>query len=146
MKVVGLVLLLRVFFGKIISELLLLGSEPVVFGFVMLNKDLFWLAVLVAIAGNTLGGVFIWWNGYGAECVYEYVKHVKLLNVRVLRWLQWLGAKVCLLSWLLIVGDFLCVVVGWFKLLFWLCVFYMVIGKFMRYFMMIAVGIWFWFG
>ena len=39
------------------ATLLPMGSEPAVFGLVKLNPDLFWPAVLVATAGNTLGGV-----------------------------------------------------------------------------------------
>ena len=55
------------------ATLLPMGSEPAVFGLVKLNPDLFWPAVLVATAGNTLGGALTWWMGYGAERVYERV-------------------------------------------------------------------------
>ena len=41
-------------------------------------------------------------------------------------------------SWLPIVGDPLCAVAGWVRLPFWSCVFYMAIGKFMRYLLMTA--------
>jgi membrane protein YqaA with SNARE-associated domain len=126
------------------ATLLPLGSEPAVFGLVKLNPDMFWPAVLVATAGNTLGGAFTWWNGYGAERAYEHLKHNKPPNARALRWLQRLGAKACLLSWLPIVGDPLCAVAGWLKLPFWPCVFYMAIGKFMRYFTMTAAAVWLW--
>jgi hypothetical protein len=47
------------------ATLLPMGSEPAVFGLVKLNPDLFWPAVLVATAGNTLGGALTWWMGYG---------------------------------------------------------------------------------
>jgi hypothetical protein len=49
------------------ATLLPMGSEPAVFGLVKLNPELFWPAVLVATAGNTLGGAISWWMGYGAE-------------------------------------------------------------------------------
>ena len=87
------------------ATLLPLGSEPAVFGLVKLNPDLFWAAVLVATAGNTLGGAFTWWNGLLAERAYERVKHSKPPNARALRWLQQFGAKACLLSFLPVVGD-----------------------------------------
>jgi hypothetical protein len=45
--------------------------EPAVFGLVKLNPELFWPAMLVATAGNTLGGAISWWMGYGAEKAYE---------------------------------------------------------------------------
>ena len=56
------------------ATLLPMGSEPVVFGLVKLNPDLFWPAVLVATAGNTVGGAISWWMGYGAERTYEHVQ------------------------------------------------------------------------
>ena len=56
-----------VFVVSFISATLVpLGSEPVVFGLIKLNPDMFWPVVLVATAGNTLGGAVDWWMGYGA--------------------------------------------------------------------------------
>ena len=124
------------------ATLLPMGSEPAVFGLVKLNPSLFWPAVLMATAGNTLGGAFTWWNGYGAERAYERLKHRKPPNARALRWLQRLGAKACLLSFLPVVGDPLCAVAGWLKLPFWPCVAYMAIGKFGRYFVMTVLLVW----
>ena len=126
------------------ATLLPIGSEAAVWGLVMLNPAMFWPAVLVATAGNTLGGAFTWWNGFGAERAYEKVKHQKPPDPRALRWLERLGAKACLLSWLPVVGDPLCAVAGWLKLPFWPCVGYMAIGKFMRYVTMTAAAIWVW--
>ena len=125
------------------ATLLPLGSEPAVFGLVKLNPDLFWPAVLVATAGNTLGGAVTWWMGYGAERAYVRVKH-KEPDPRALRWLERFGAKACLLSWLPIVGDPLCAVAGWLRLPFWPCVLYMAIGKFARYATMTAGALWLW--
>ncbi len=126
------------------ATLLPLGSEPAVFGLVKLNPDLFWPAVLVASAGNTLGGAVTWWMGYGAERAYVHVKHKEPPDPRALRWLERFGAKACLLSWLPIVGDPLCAVAGWLRLPFWPCVLYMAIGKFARYLTMTAGGVWLW--
>ncbi|KNZ31038.1 MAG: membrane protein [Methylibium sp. NZG] len=123
------------------ATLLPLGSEPAVFGLVKLNPHLFWPAILVATAGNTLGGAVSWWMGYGAERAYERVKH-KPLEARALTWLQSFGPKACLLSWLPVVGDPLCAVAGWLKLPFWPCVAYMAIGKFARYVTMTAALLW----
>jgi membrane protein YqaA with SNARE-associated domain len=125
------------------ATLLPLGSEPAVFGLVKLSPDLFWPAVLVATAGNTLGGAVTWWMGYGAERAYVHVKH-KEPDPRALRWLERFGAKACLLSWLPVVGDPLCAVAGWLKLPFWPCLVYMAIGKFARYVTMTAGGLWLW--
>jgi membrane protein YqaA with SNARE-associated domain len=117
------------------ATLLPLGSEPVVFGLVSLNPSLFWPAVLVATAGNTLGGAVTWAMGLASHKVvarYQHSRH----HLKALDWLERLGPKACLLSWLPVVGDPLCAVAGWLKLPFWPCVFYMAIGKFGRYLFM----------
>jgi membrane protein YqaA with SNARE-associated domain len=123
------------------ATLLPLGSEPAVLGLIKLNPHLFWPAIIVATAGNTLGGAVTYWMGYGAERAYETVAHRKA-EAHALRWLERLGAKACLLSWLPIVGDPLCAVAGWLKLPFWPCTGYMAIGKFARYVTMTAGVLW----
>ena len=131
-----------VFVVTIVSATLLpVGSEFAVFGLVKLDPTLFWPAVLVATAGNTIGGAITWWMGYGAETLYERVKH-RRLEARALTWLQNLGPKACLLAWLPGVGDPLCAVAGWLKLPFWPCVAYMAVGKFARYLTMTAALLW----
>ena len=124
------------------ATLLPMGSEPAVFGLVKLNPELFWPAVLVATAGNTLGGAISWWMGWGAERAYEKVAHRKPHELRALAWLQRFGPKACLLSWLPVVGDPLCAVAGWLRLPFWPCVAYMAVGKFARYVTMTAALLW----
>jgi membrane protein YqaA with SNARE-associated domain len=132
-----------VFVVALISATLLpLGSEPAVFGLVKLNPDLFWQAMFVATAGNTLGGAISWWMGYGAEVAYERVRHRKPTDVKALQLLQRFGAKACLLAWLPAVGDPLCAVAGWLKLPFWPCVAYMAVGKFLRYLTMTSLLLW----
>jgi membrane protein YqaA with SNARE-associated domain len=123
------------------ATLLPMGSEPAVFGLVKLNPELFWPAVFVATAGNTLGGAVSWWMGYGAERAYERITH-RRLEAKALDWLQRLGPKACLLSWLPAVGDPLCAVAGWLRLPFWPCVAYMAVGKFARYVLMTAALLW----
>jgi|SRR5882724_3985128 len=123
------------------ATLLPLGSEPALIGLVRLNPQLFWPAILVATAGNTLGGALTWWMGYGAEQAYEHLAH-QPHEVRVLVWLKRFGAKACLLSWLPFVGDPLCAVAGWLKLPFWPCVAYMLVGKFARYVTLTAAFLW----
>jgi membrane protein YqaA with SNARE-associated domain len=132
-----------VFVVALVSATLLpMGSEPVVFGLVKLNPELFWPAVLVATAGNTVGGAISWWMGYAAERTYERVRHRPPRELRALNWLQRFGPKACLLSWLPGVGDPLCAVAGWLRLPFWPCVGYMAIGKLLRYVTMTAALLW----
>jgi len=127
-----------VFVVSFISATLVpLGSEPVVFGLIKLNPDMFWPVVLVATAGNTLGGAVDWWMGYGAHQAVDKYRHSPT-HTKALIWLERLGPKACLLSWLPVVGDPLCAVAGWLKLPFWPCLAYMAIGKFARYLTMTA--------
>ena len=124
------------------ATLLPMGSEPAVFGLVKLDPALFWPAVLVATAGNTLGGAVTWWMGYGAERAYERVAGRRPAEARALAWLERFGPKACLLSWLPVVGDPLCAVAGWLRLPFWPCVVYMALGKLARYVTMTAALLW----
>lgn len=120
------------------ATLLPAGSEPVVFALVKLNPELFWPAVVVATVGNTLGGMLTWLMGYSAHRMVEKMRH-RPISLRALAWLERLGPKACLLSWLPGIGDPLCAVAGWLKLPFWPCALYMAIGKFARYLLMTAV-------
>ncbi|BAL94365.1 YqaA family protein [Rubrivivax gelatinosus] len=132
-----------VFVVALVSATLLpMGSEPAVFGLIKLDPTLFWPAILVATAGNTVGGAITWWMGYGSEVAYEHATHRRPSEARPLQWLRRFGAKACLLSWLPIVGDPLCAVAGWLKLPFWPCVFYMAVGKFLRYLVMTGALVW----
>lgn len=123
------------------ATLLPLGSEPALFGLLKLNPGLFWPAILVATAGNTLGGMVSWWMGYGAHEVLDKYSHSRT-HVKALDVLQRLGPKACLLAWLPIVGDPLCAVAGWLRLPFWRCTGYMLVGKFLRYLCMTTVLLW----
>lgn len=131
-----------VFVVALVSATLLpMGSEPAVFALVKLNPDLFWPAVLVATAGNTLGGVISYGMGWGAHAAVDKATGHPT-QLKALEWLRRFGPKACLLSWLPAVGDPLCAVAGWLKLPFWPCVAYMAIGKLGRYITMTAGLLW----
>ena len=132
-----------VFIVSFISATLLpLGSEPAVFGLIKLNPELFWAAIWVATAGNTLGGMVSWGMGFGANKAVAHKLH-STSNMRALQWLKSLGPKACLLAWLPVVGDPLCAMAGWLKLPLWPCAMYMLIGKFLRYLVMTVCLLWF---
>lgn len=119
------------------ATLLPLGSEPAVFGYVKLNPEQFWITVLVATAGNTLGGVVDYWLGRGAARAIPPKNHTRYLG-----WFERLGPRTLVLSWLPAVGDPLCAVAGWLRLPFWPCVVWMAVGKFARYATFTALLLW----
>jgi membrane protein YqaA with SNARE-associated domain len=134
--------LITVFVVSFVSATLVpLGSEPVIFGLIKINPSLLWPTILVATAGNTLGGAVDWWMGYGAHRVVDKYGKSKA-HVKALQWLARFGPKACLLAWLPVVGDPLCAVAGWLKFPFWPCLLYMAIGKFLRYLSMTAGLLW----
>ena len=136
--------LTTVFVVSLVSATLVpLGSEPAVFGLVKLNPELFWPAILVATAGNALGGAINWWMGFGAKRAFENYKHSSV-RVKALTWLERLGPKACFFAFLPIIGDPLATVAGWLSLPFWQCFFWGALGKFLRYVVMTAGALWIW--
>ncbi|MGX5658635.1 YqaA family protein [Castellaniella ginsengisoli] len=150
-----------IFLVSLVSATLLpLGSEPAVFAYVQVAPSMFWPAVLVATAGNTLGGAISYAMGAGAETAWhrwrarqpEHTGHAAPVaktpggspspggrwHALTTRWFQRFGPPALLLSWLPGVGDPLCAVAGWLRLPFWPCVAFMAIGKCLRYIFMTA--------
>ncbi|TFL15504.1 DedA family protein [Pusillimonas caeni] len=149
-----------IFIVSLVSATILpLGSEPAVFGYVKLSPHMFWPAVLVATLGNTLGGVISYAMGLGAEKGYERWRekhghgHAEIEAQRrksagrwhrhISDWVHRFGPAALFFSWLPMVGDPLCVVAGWLKLPFWPSVFFMAVGKFLRYVVMTGALLWF---
>lgn len=150
-----------IFLISLVSATLLpMGSEPAVFAYVKFSPHMFWSAIMVATIGNTAGGAISYAMGAGAEKAYEKwrVSHTEhgspdegeALKSKAAgrwhalsqRWLSRLGPPALLLSWLPVIGDPLCAVAGWLRLSFWPSVFYMAIGKFLRYLCMTAALVW----
>jgi len=117
------------------ATLLPLGSEPVLLALLSFHPELLWPAFLVATLGNTLGGAIGWAMGWGAERWMAQGLHQAhaTQHMRALRWLERLGPRACLGAWLPVIGDPLCVVAGYLRLPFWPCMFYMALGKALRY-------------
>jgi membrane protein YqaA with SNARE-associated domain len=124
-----------VFITAFVSATLLpMGSEPVVFGYVKLHPEQFWLTIAVATLGNTLGGAVDYWMGRGAQSAAAAMGAPgNKGGKRYLGWFERLGPKVLIFSWLPIVGDPLCAVAGWLRLAFWPCLAWIAIGKCLRY-------------
>lgn len=114
-----------------------LATEPALFAFVKVNPDQFWLAIVVASVGNTAGGMVTYWMGLGAKNAFAHDK-----NSRHFGWLQRLGAPVLLISWMPVVGDVLCAMAGWLKLPWRGVLFWMALGKFLRFLIATVILLW----
>lgn len=126
------------------ATMLPIGSEAAVFVLVSLKPDLFWSAIGVATLGNTIGGMITWWMGLSAHLLVDKVRAARpgAAHPVALRWLNTLGPKACLLSWLPVVGDPLCAVAGWLRMPALPCLAYMAVGKFLRYLVMTSLLLW----
>jgi membrane protein YqaA with SNARE-associated domain len=121
-----------VFISAFVSATLLpIGSEPILFGYTELNPSMYWIAILVATVGNTLGGMLDWWLGFIAN--KKMKSDASSSNGRLREWLTEWGPKMLLLSWLPGFGDPLCIAAGWLRLAWFPCLIYMFIGKLLRY-------------
>ncbi len=110
------------------ATLLPMGSEPALFAVVKASADLLWPALAVAPLGNTRGGVINYAMSYGANKAFTHERQSRWFG-----WLQRFGPKTLLLAWLPVIGDPLCALAGWLALPFWRCVFWMALGKLLRY-------------
>lgn len=125
------------------ATILPVGSEPVLLAYLSAMPEMFWLAIWVATAGNTLGGLVSYGMGAGAHGLFGRWRQRQRISpsnprltperARAEKWLHKFGAPILLLAWLPVVGDPLCAVAGWLRLSFWQCAVYMAIGKFGRY-------------
>jgi membrane protein YqaA with SNARE-associated domain len=84
------------------ATILPLGSEPVFLGYLALNPEFFWVAVMVATAGNSLGGFMTYWMVASALAAVLYFHHCwQVLTVFGARW----GAKAFALAIRCIIKD-----------------------------------------
>lgn len=81
--------------------------------------------ILLAGLGNTLGAMTSWGIG-------RMIPHKETSNFAQ-NWLKRYGAPALVLSWLPVVGDALPVAAGWLRMPFWSSLFWVAIGKFLRY-------------
>ncbi len=116
------------------STLLPGGSEALLFGLAAADYQDPYTLLFVASLGNTLGGMSSWL--VGRIIAWRYPSHRLLKSdryqiaiKRVQRW----GTPALILSWLPFVGDPLCVVAGWLRTGLPATVFFIALGKVLRY-------------
>lgn len=128
------------FSGFISSTLLPGGSELLLIYYIKSSADNYWLYFFAVTAGNSLGALLTYFMGY-----YFYWGREKAQSKHEKAYLfcQKYGVYPLLLSWLPIVGDLLPLVAGWLKLPIIKSSIYIVIGKAIRYALIVTSTLYF---
>lgn len=128
--------LITLFVSAFISSTLFPGgSELLLIYYLNSEPENSWCYFFAVTAGNSLGAMLTYFMGY-----YFYWHRTQAQNKhkRMLAWCQKHGAYTLLLSWLPMVGDLLPLVAGWLKLAMFRSFLFIVIGKALRYTLIIV--------
>ncbi|MBU9822755.1 DedA family protein [Rahnella sp. BCC 1045] len=131
----SVVALASLFGSSFLSATLLPGnSEVLLVALLSAGSAMPAALVLSATVGNTLGGIT---NVIIGRFVPQ-PKPQRGLDVAQ-NWLKRFGPAALLLSWLPVIGDMLCVLAGWLRMPWGPVVFFMLIGKAVRYIVLAVV-------
>jgi membrane protein YqaA with SNARE-associated domain len=127
--------LASLFASSFLSATLLPGSSEVVLAALLLaEKSQPWLLILIATIGNSLGGLT---NVILGRLLPQ--RESSRWQRKALAWLQRFGPAALLLSWLPAIGDLLCLLAGWLRLSWGPVIFFLCLGKALRY-LVVAVA------
>ena len=128
------------FVSAFISSTLLPGGSEVVLVYLQTQQHHdAWLLLLVASAGNTLGGMSSWLIGWWIARKFSTANLLKAEHQRAVERLKQFGSPVLLLSWLPFIGDPLCVAAGWLRVSGWQALLFIAMGKTARYAVLLAL-------
>lgn len=121
------------------ATILPFSSEAILLFFLANDTDPL-ICLLIASSGNILGGITnlgvgrlgnpLWINRLG-------VKESTIIKRK--RWVDVYGSYLAFFSWIPFIGDPLLVVLGYFRTPFWYSVSWMILGKVLRYALIIAL-------
>ncbi|WP_246038518.1 YqaA family protein [Chitiniphilus eburneus] len=113
------------FASAFLSSTLLPGNSEVALAAYLLKYDqAFWLPLMLATLGNTLGGIVTVWLGTRLPATAIPQRAA---------WLSRHGAVTLALSWVPVLGDALCLAAGWLRWPWRRVLPWLVLGKFVRY-------------
>lgn len=107
------------------ATLVPLPSEGALFAYLQLHPEHTVLAVAVATAANTAGGMTSYLVGR--------ILPQKSFHPRAMAWVRRYGAAATFLAFLPIIGDALCVAAGWLRVHWLGALAFMAAGRFARY-------------
>ena len=110
------------------------SSEVVMAALVTAFPHLAWWSFWVALSGNLLGALLTFGMGQASRLGYERFQRLRVdeQHPMVLR-LRRVGPPALVLSVVPLVGDVMVLAAGWFRLPFWASLWWIAVGKAMRY-------------
>ncbi len=127
--------LASLFASSFLSATLLPGnSEVVLVAMLLSGLSQPWLLVLIATMGNSLGGLTNVILGR-----FFPLREKSRWQEKAAGWLRRYGAATLLLSWMPVIGDLLCLLAGWMRISWGPVVFFLCLGKAIRYVLLAIV-------
>ena len=127
--------LISLFASSFLSATLLPGnSEVVLIAMLLAGASQPWLLVLIAIIGNSLGGV----TNVILGRLFP-LRKTSRWQEKASGWLRRYGAAALLLSWAPVIGDLLCLLAGWMRISWGPVLFFLCLGKAIRYIVVAAI-------
>ena len=121
--------LLSLLASSFLSATILPGNSEVVLVAMLLAKvSQPWWLVVIATMGNSLGGLTNVILGR-----FFPQRKASRWQERATGWLKRYGAAALLLSWMPVIGDLLCILAGWLRLSWGPVLFFLCLGKALRY-------------
>src|SRR5690606_12038912 len=121
--------LASLFASSFLSSTLLPGnSEVVLVAMLLSGVSQPWLLVLIATMGNSLGGLTNVILGR-----FFPLREKSRWQEKAVGWLERYGAATLLLSWMPVIGDLLCLLAGWMRISWGPVLFFLCLGKALRY-------------
>lgn len=121
--------LASLFASSFLSSTLLPGnSEVVLVAMLLSGVSQPWLLVLIATMGNSLGGLINVILGR-----FFPLREKSRWQEKAVGWLKRYGAATLLLSWMPVIGDLLCLLAGWMRISWGPVLFFLCLGKALRY-------------
>ncbi|MBG0703222.1 YqaA family protein [Enterobacter hormaechei] len=121
--------LASLFASSFLSSTLLPGnSEVVLVAMLFSGVSQPWLLVLIATMGNSLGGLTNVILGR-----FFPLREKSRWQEKAVGWLKRYGAATLLLSWMPVIGDLLCLLAGWMRISWGPVLFFLCLGKALRY-------------
>jgi membrane protein YqaA with SNARE-associated domain len=121
------------------ATILPFSSEAILLFFLANNVDP-WICLIIVSSGNILGGMTNLGVGYLGNPLWISrlgVKEDTILKRK--RWVEKHGSYLAFFSWVPFIGDPLLVILGYFRSPFWYSVTWMILGKVLRYALIIAL-------